>query len=353
MFWFCEQKLRLADGTPSTFLGCIGQCHYSIGLEEFCVYAANRMSYDVVALLIKRFSGQPTVCAQTICNWVEARARQLDASVAEEVASASSLPMPSLAEHVDLYDKDAREVLLMVDAIGVKAQKPTRQREGQSRQPKPHKRHDIDVMLAQGRDGSMRYLVGSSDKKLSLVDVAGAHMRREWQEQTSAVPVVAISDGAAKIRSDLVALFGRCVPVILDWYHLEKRVYEHLSMAVHGSAEREALEQRVLGSLWHGDTDAALEILDAVKPRNASALTKLVTYLDKHRAEIIDYATRKSCGKRIGSGRIEKAVDQVVGMRQKKKAMSWSRSGSHALAVLKVAELNGEWQALWQMDLAA
>jgi len=67
----------------------------------------------------------------------------------------------------------------------------------------------------------------------------------------------------------------------------------------------------------------------------------LLGYLQKHAEEIIDYGRRQKAGKPIGSGRMEKAVDQVVGMRQKKKGMSWSASGGHALALLKIAELNG------------
>ena len=73
-------------------------------------------------------------------------------------------------------------------------------------------------------------------------------------------------------------------------------------------------------------------------------------YLQKHADEIINYERRKQTGKSIGSGRMEKAVDQVVGMRQKKKGMSWSATGSHALALLKIAELNGGWQQLWQQS---
>ena len=48
-----------------------------------------------------------------------------------------------------------------------------------------------------------------------------------------------------------------------------------------------------------------------------------------------------------GSGRVEKAVDLVIGNRQKRKGMSWSSLGSKALAILKVVELNGEWQQFW------
>jgi hypothetical protein len=40
-------------------------------------------------------------------------------------------------------------------------------------------------------------------------------------------------------------------------------------------------------------------------------------------------------------------VDQVIGYRQKKKGMSWSQKGSKALAILKVVELNSQWEQIW------
>jgi len=76
-------------------------------------------------------------------------------------------------------------------------------------------------------------------------------------------------------------------------------------------------------------------------------LAELVTYLEKHRGEIIDYGRRQQAGKTIGSGRVERGCDLVVGHRQKKKGMSWSEKGSKALAILKGVELNGRWSQLW------
>ncbi len=63
-------------------------------------------------------------------------------------------------------------------------------------------------------------------------------------------------------------------------------------------------------------------------------------YLEKHATEIIDYERRAAVGKAIGSGRMEKAVEQVIGRRQKDQGMSWTKTGSRALALLQVAELN-------------
>ena len=346
-FAFAEQRLVLADGTESRYLCYTNQEAVSVGLEEFGLYYCNRLSFHEVAALLRRTSGQSLVCEQTLWNWVHNKAAQLDVQLAQDVAAASELPDPALAEVVDIYEKAAEEVLVLTDGIGVKAQKPTRDKPGEARTGKAAKRHDTDVMLLQGQDGRFTYLCGSSDQRVSLCALAQAHLRREWGERQTPLPVVALTDGARTIRQDLTTLFGSCVTIILDWYHLAKRVYEHLSMCAHSRAEREAWEQTVLGFLWRGQVSEALCFLASLAARNAKALAELVGYLQKHADEIIDYGRRQATGKSIGSGRMEKAVDQVIGSRQKKKGMSWSKAGSQALALLKIAELNGQWKLLW------
>jgi hypothetical protein len=51
--------------------------------------------------------------------------------------------------------------------------------------------------------------------------------------------------------------------------------------------------------------------------------------------------------------RMEKAVDRVIGNRQKHKGISWRPQGSRALAILKVLELNGKWQQSWFLAQSA
>ncbi len=103
----------------------------------------------------------------------------------------------------------------------------------------------------------------------------------------------------------------------------------------------------LFSQLWQGKT-AALDYLKyQVAPRNQDKWQELIGYLEKHQHEIINYKRRSQAGKTIGSGRVEKGVDLTVGSRQKNKGMSWSRLGSRALSLLKVAELNGQWQQLW------
>ena len=185
-----------------------------------------------------------------------------------------------------------------------------------------------------------------------------AELSREYagaeEELEEELPIVVLSDGAKSIRCDLVAIFGVLVTIILDWYHLEKKVWDLLSMACRNKEEKEWHARKVLSYLWRGEVSDALRYLgEEVEVKNAKKLEELTGYLEKHRGEIIDYERRKASGKVIGSGRIEKGVDQVVGMRQKHKGMSWSKKGSQALGILKTCELNGEWEKLWQQRGAA
>ncbi len=127
-----------------------------------------------------------------------------------------------------------------------------------------------------------------------------------------------------------------------------------MSMVARNKQEKAIHVAHLLNHLWHGRTDTALTYLrQEVQAKNPEPLAALVTYLEKHRAEIIDYGRRQRAGKPIGSGRMEKGVDQVIGARQKHKGMSWSPTGSKALGILKVVELNQQWEQLWFPQQAA
>ena len=300
----------------------------------------NHLSFVKVSLLIAQVSGPALLSEDSLWRMVQAQAGRLDAEQAQQIAENACLPEPTYVtpDAESLYEAGAAEFVTMTDGIGVKAQKPTRQKADEAKQAKVEKRHDTDVLILPRRDGGEEVVCEGVSDKWTLVEAAKAFLKREWTAVT--LRVVALTDGAKSIRADLLALFGEGVQVILDWYHLERRVYQQLSMAAHSMSEREQWERTVLGFLWNGNSAAAQEFLTAQKARNARAMSDLQGYLDKHASEIIDYERRQKAGKPIGSGRMEKCVDQVVGYRQKGKGMSWTKAGTRALALLKAAELN-------------
>jgi hypothetical protein len=311
------------------------------------------MPADTVIELQKRLAGAPLMCAQTLLNWTRGKAGEIDARLLQKVEAAASLPPVAINPQVDLYDPEAEEVHVLTDGVLVKAQKPTHERAGEPKTPKSDTYHQTHVLLFENRAGDYRYMAGSSDGKVSVIDLAQAYLKEEWGSRETPLPVVVLSDGATQIRSDLLILFGVCVTIILDWYHLKKRVYEQLCKCAYSKTQREGWEEIVLAHLWHGRTDEALAFLKALTVRNEKAHRELLGYLQKHSSEIIDYARRKAIDKPVGSGRMEKAVDQVVAMRQKHKGMSWSKAGSRSLALLKIAQLNNEWNELFSLPNAA
>jgi len=219
-------------------------------------------------------------------------------------------------------------------------------------------------------------------------------------------------------------IFGVVIVIILDWYHLCKKVRELMSMIARNRSEKAEHIEFLLYHLWHGQTQEVLDYLNnKVFAANEVKLQELIGYIKKHQEEIINYDRRKKVGKEVGSkpeedvdnqpsssvqafkkadsvenacdnvikrcrsaqevrldrereaidldvqnqsssndkvvkkvvgsGRVEKACDSVIGKRQKHKAMSWSKLGSRSLAILKVVELNNKWLDIWFPPIAA
>jgi hypothetical protein len=373
-------------GLKSTYFDLTDQFregYTSLRLGEFVAYYAGRISYEEVERLLVRITGAKLLSDQKIHQLVVHKAVALSRVQQRKIAHLlEAKEMPTVCRTVDLYAAEAREVVLMEDAIQVKRQKAQRERRGaagwqqppgeapppsKQQQPRKKQRVSTDVAMLQKRDGSYEHLCGGIDGEgEELYDVVeavraavvghygGNAAAARALEAAPPLAVVAVTDGARNIRCDLQQVFGSpIIPVILDWYHLAKKVYQLLSMVAHAKDERERMQRKVVGFLWRGEVGEALSYLQGVSPRREESLRELVTYLEKHRDEIVDYERRQQAGKMIGSGRMEKGVDQAVGYRQKKKGMSWSEKGSKALGILRVVELNGQWEQMWFEGAAA
>jgi hypothetical protein len=74
----------------------------------------------------------------------------------------------------------------------------------------------------------------------------------------------------------------------------------------------------------------------------------LIHYLEKNRPMIPVYSLRRELELRNSSNRGEKANDLIVAERQKNNGMSWSKSGSVALASVTALKKNREHQKWFQ-----
>lgn len=383
-FRFSNQ--RFADNTGErrfTWLGYTAQCRESYESERLrsrCCYYANRMSYREVAKLLFDETGRALVSSQRIHDIVEEEAQRLSGSRAARARDIleSGEAMPAINQQVAIYDTQSEEVLIFDDGIQVKKQKEVRDKppsqeseialQGQARVPgsaqahqspsglketaqkprptkKPKEKVTTDVMMLQRAQGGFTYIMegitGNGDEHMNAEALVQSEIINEYGERTDALNIVAITDGARNIRLFLERVFGVVIMIILDWYHLEKKVWELMSMIAWNRTEKNEHCRALLSWLWHGNVKEALEYLTtSVSPRNKKKHQELITYLTKHKTEIINYQARKEAGKPIGSGRIEKGVDQVIGQRQKDQGMSWSEMGSKSLGILKIHELN-------------
>jgi len=149
--------------------------------------------------------------------------------------------------------------------------------------------------------------------------------------------------------------------LILDWYHLQKKCHQLLSMVCYGRKHREKVEAELLPLLWEGKVDAARQLLEALRPqaRNEDKLNELLGYLDKHRSEIPNYDQRRANCQYNGAGMVEKENDLLVARRQKHRGMQWVPNGADVICALRTLWFNGQWDTYWDtgftssFDLAA
>ena len=151
-------------------------------------------------------------------------------------------------------------------------------------------------------------------------------------------PIVFFTDGARDLRSAISGTFNfLSFKIILDWFHLEKKCKDLLSMAISGKQIKNQILTEVLAWLWLGKVERAVKVLTDLKEdaiKNATQRDNLINYLSRNQDCIPCYALRKKLGLRVSSNPVEKANDVLVSNRQKHNGMSWSPDGSNQLGNL-------------------
>jgi hypothetical protein len=123
--------------------------------------------------------------------------------------------------------------------------------------------------------------------------------------------LLVLGDGAGWIRRWFEGLGIDSKAMVLCWWHLRKRCYESMSSAGGPKDRRREFEKKLLGKLWRGEVEAAIELLRGALEwvRNSTAVEELIGYLEKRRASIPDYEQRQRAGLWIASTRVEKFND--------------------------------------------
>lgn len=303
----------------------------SQGLVDFVCRYATRMSYASVSELAHERCGGVSMSDQHIQHMVLASSQQIGQKQQAFIDQELNTPLPDLGI-ADLYSPDSEELIWLEDGVCVSQQKPCRDKVAKTSK----ERTTIDSLLVAMPEKRYAQVVAATGVDLS--ELAQACLKRHYRGKK--VNVVVLSDGSRTIKNRCVWLFGSQYVHILDWYHLQRKVRDLMTMIAPDKELKIAYCQELLGLLWRGEGAAALVKLRGYAYRNSAKWEELVNYLVKNLSHIIDYSRRQRAGKPIGSGRMEKAGDLLVAHRQKEKGMSWSAKGSRALAVL-TAHYNG------------
>ena len=242
----------------------------------------------------------------------------------------------NLINDVELFHEDC--VYVSIDDVGVRHQKDKRKSGGN----KTGKVVENTVIHIQSKEGT--YIITAVGMSKAFRLLLAFLLKNHLLENRH---LYFFSDGAQNIRRGIDDYFAFCPHKhMLDWYHLEKRMTELLSMALKGSKDkRHEIRKHLAGILWAGNVSDAIDYLyslDKANIKNAPKLNEAVDYLKRKKPYICCYALRDILGYRNSSNPAEKANDLVVATRQKHNGMSWSFSGSHALAVIEAISLNGE-----------
>jgi hypothetical protein len=235
------------------------------------------------------------------------------------------------------YEIPNDTVNVSIDDVGVKRQSEMRPKDEDVEQAK---RVETTVLHVQYKDKS--YILNA----MSLISGIKLLIGLLLQGGLLKKQIVVFADGARIIHAAVLKMLHFAnVKIILDWYHLQKKCKENLSMALKGSTIRNEFLEVLMPCLWFGNVDRAIRLLENIDPkkvRNQEYIRILIDYFRRVGEYIPCYALRKALGLRNSSNLGEKANDIVVSNRQKHNGMSWSNKGSASFATIASASHNCE-----------
>jgi hypothetical protein len=314
--------------------------------------------FATAARLLGWYSGDP-ISPQAVWGWVQATGQQAMETLQAHLQALAQgdLPEPE-ALAVDLAGAP-----LVLGADGVMV--PFRPTGGQPTGKTSW--HEIKVGVL-ARLGQHRTRTGKVVARLHhrrLVAVLGdmeALKPRLWLEAVRqgichAPQVVWLSDGARglwRLYDERLAAYAMG---ILDFYHAAQHLWKGAAAWLDG---RTTQARRWFGwarhRLRHGKPDGVLaDLADALEveglPETArETLMTVYAYLARHR-EHMHYEAYKALGLPLGSGMVESACKWLIQQRFKGVGMRWSKDGFNHLLHLRLAWVNGSFEALFQVQL--
>jgi hypothetical protein len=315
--------------------------------------------FATAARLLGWYCGR-VVSPRAVWCWVQAAGSQAMAPLQDDVSTVAQghepSPEPLTAEQAALP--------LALGADGVMV--PFRPEGGQPRGKIRWREIKVGVLA---RLGQHRTRTGQVVPRLvprRLVAVLGdidALTPRLWLEALrqgirTAPQVVWLSDGGRGLWRLFEERFARHAMGVFDFYHAAQQLWQAAAAWLDGrTTQARRWFAWARHRLRHGMPDGVLaDLADALDVEGVPAaaqdtLTTVYAYLARHR-EHINYARYKELGLPLGSGMVESACKWLIQQRFKGVGMRWSEDGFNHLVHLRLAWVNGRFEALFGLILS-
>lgn len=356
----CSQGCTTEQVVPfDTELGVQPHQRTSEELQALGCALAVFVPFATAARLLGWYSGD-VVSPRALWAWVQAAGARAMATLETQLQALAQdhLPAPEPLETA----LQAAPLVLGADGVMV----PFRPTGGQPTGKTSW--HEVKVgVLARLRQQHTR--TGKVVTRLSqrrVVAVLGdvdALKPRLWLEAVrqgirQAPQVVWLSDGARGLWRLYDERLATYAVGILDFYHAVQYLWKGAAAWLDG---RTTQARQWFGwarhRLRHGQPDGVLaDLVEALEveglPDTArDTMMALYAYLERHR-EHIDYAQYKDLGLPIGSGMVESACKWLIQQRFKGVGMRWGEDGFNHLVHLRLAWVNGRFEALFGLALS-
>jgi hypothetical protein len=200
-----------------------------------------------------------------------------------------------------------------------------------------------------GRRRDLASYVAGVEPAVSFGQRLALEAHRRGLERAGMIAV--LGDGAEWIWQLAAEHFPGAVHIV-DWFHASERIWD-LGRALHGvgTAETTAWVEGQLARLAQGQATALAAAWQTLPCRGAVATIRdeQITYFT-NQASRMAYDRYRADGWDIGSGMVESACKQLIGVREKGPGMRWSDAGAQAVAAVRVLLFNQLWETY---DLAA
>jgi hypothetical protein len=351
----CPHGCKIGQVAPlDTALGLAPQQRTSVEVKQIACALAVFVPFETVAALLHRWFELPVTPA-TVWGWVQTVGQCAMERLTHDLERLEQGVSPA-AEPLDA-ETAARPLLIGADGVLV----PFRPTAGSPKGRIVWREVKVAILARLAHQRTRLGQVVSRLERRRLVAVLGdidALSPRLWLEALrqgvqSANLVAWVSDGGRGFWRLFRERWAERAIGILDFYHAAHHLWSTATAWLDGRTTR-ARDWFVQArhQLRHGESEALFQELaatlelDGLPDGAREALQNLYDYLNKHRAHL-DYERFKELGLPLGSGMVESACKWLIQQRFKGVGMRWSEDGFNHLLHLRLAWVNGRFDALF------